>query len=102
MYPIENKVYLPDCKAIYNMVKLCTGKKTIYFGKPNATILEYALEKLNLDKEDIVIVGYRLYTDIACGNINNCDTILVLSGEATENEISVYTPTYIYKSIETI
>lgn len=100
VYPIENKVYLPDCKAICNMIEVCTGKQPIYFGKPNFIMLEYALEKLGLDKKDIVIVGDRLYTDIACGNINNCDTILVLSGEATEKEINaIYKPSYILDSI---
>lgn len=100
VYPIENKVYLPYCKAICNMIEVCTGKQPIYFGKPNFIMLEYALEKLGLDKKDIVIVGDRLYTDIACGNINNCDTILVLSGEATGKEINaIYKPSYILDSI---
>ncbi|MDX8335595.1 HAD-IIA family hydrolase [Candidatus Cetobacterium colombiensis] len=102
VYPIENKIYLPDCKAICNMIELCTGKKPIYFGKPNGVMLGFALEKLNLIKEDIVIVGDRLYTDIACGNINDCDSILVLSGEATGKENSPYKPTYILESIDNL
>ncbi|WP_432204371.1 HAD-IIA family hydrolase [Cetobacterium somerae] len=102
VYPIENKIYLPDCKAICNMIELCTGKKPIYFGKPNGVMLGFALEKLNLIKEDIVIVGDRLYTDIACGNINDCDSILVLSGEATGKENSPYKPTYILESINNL
>lgn len=102
VYPIENKVYLPDCKAICKMIELCTGKKPIYFGKPNAVMLSYALDKLELDKEDVVIVGDRLYTDIACGNINDCDTILVLSGEATGKENTIYKPNYILEDISKI
>ena len=82
------------------MIEVCTGKQPTYFGKPNFIMLEYALEKLGLDKKDIVIVGDRLYTDIACGNINNCDTILVLSGEGTGKEINtIYKPNYILESI---
>lgn len=99
VYPIENKIYLPDCKAICNLIELCTGKKPIYFGKPNAIMLDFALKQLSLDKEEIVIIGDRLYTDIACGNINNCDTILVLSGEATRTDFTIYKPNYILEDI---
>ncbi|WP_426711246.1 HAD-IIA family hydrolase [Cetobacterium sp. SF1] len=102
VYPIENKVFLPDCKALCNMIELCTGKQPIYFGKPNNIILEYALTSLFLKKEEVVIVGDRLYTDIACGNLNNCDTILVLTGEGTITEKSIYKPTYIFDSIKNI
>ncbi|MGL5204067.1 MAG: HAD-IIA family hydrolase [Cetobacterium sp.] len=102
VYPVEDKVYLPDCKAICNMLELCTGKVPIYFGKPNSIMLSYALERIDLDKEEIAIVGDRLYTDIACGTLNNCDTILVLTGEATGQEKTDFKPTYILETIKDI
>lgn len=102
VYPIENGAFLPDCKAICNMIELCTKKIPKYFGKPKKVMLDYALKNLNLLKSETVIVGDRLYTDIASGYVNGCDTILVLTGEATRDSKSVYKPTYILESVADI
>ena len=93
VYPVEDGVFLPDCRAICNIIELCTKKIPKYFGKPKKAMLDYALRNLNLLKDEVVIVGDRLYTDIASGYINGCDTILVLTGEAKRDSKSVYNPT---------
>ncbi|MGL5779428.1 HAD hydrolase-like protein, partial [Cetobacterium sp.] len=95
-------VFLPDCRAICNIIELCTKKIPKYFGKPKKAMLDYALRNLNLLKDEVVIVGDRLYTDIASGYINGCDTILVLTGEAKRDSKSVYNPTYILDSVADI
>ena len=102
VYPVEDGVFLPDCRAICNIIELCTKKIPKYFGKPKKVMLDYALRNLNLSKEETVIVGDRLYTDIASGYTNGCDTILVLTGEATKDSKSVYKPTYILDSVADI
>lgn len=102
VYPVEAGVFLPDCRAICNIIELCTKKIPKYFGKPKKVMLDYALRNLNLSKEETVIVGDRLYTDIASGYTNGCDTILVLTGEATKDSKSVYKPTYILDSVADI
>ncbi|MGL4787048.1 MAG: HAD-IIA family hydrolase [Cetobacterium sp.] len=102
VYPVEDGVFLPDCRAICNIIELCTKKIPKYFGKPKKAMLDYALRNLNLLKDEVVIVGDRLYTDIASGYINGCDTILVLTGEAKRDSKSVYNPTYILDSIADI
>lgn len=102
VYPVEDGVFLPDCRAICNIIELCTKKNPKYFGKPKKAMLDYALRNLNLLKDEVVIVGDRLYTDIASGYINGCDTILVLTGEAKRDSKSVYNPTYILDSVADI
>ena len=102
VYPVEDGVFLPDCRAICNIIELCTKKIPKYFGKPKKAMLDYALRNLNLLKDEVVIVGGRLYTDIASVYINGCDTILVLTGEAKRDSKSVYNPTYILDSIADI
>lgn len=102
VYPVEDGVFLPDCRAICNIIELCTKKIPKYFGKPKKAMLDYALRNLNLLKDEVVIVGDRLYTDIASGYINGCDTILVLTGEAKRDSKSVYNPTYILDSVADI
>ena len=99
VYPVEDGVFLPDCRAICNIIELCTKRVPKYFGKPKKAMLDYALRNLNLLKNETVIVGDRLYTDIASGYINGCDTILILTGEATKDSKSVYKPTYILDSV---
>lgn len=102
VYPVEDGVFLSDCRAICNIIELCTKKIPKYFGKPKKAMLDYALRNLNLLKDEVVIVGDRLYTDIASGYINGCDTILVLTGEAKRDSKSVYNPTYILDSVADI
>lgn len=99
VYPVEDSVFLPDCRAICNIIELCTKRVPKYFGKPKKAMLDYALRNLNLLKNETVIVGDRLYTDIASGYINGCDTILVLTGEAKRDSKSVYNPTYVLESV---
>ena len=45
---------------------------------------EYLSEKLNLALSEMLMVGDRLYTDIAFGVNSGLKTALVLSGETTE------------------
>ena len=45
--------------------------------------------KFNLPANKIAMVGDRLYTDIAFGFNNGFKTVLVLSGETTEEMVSV-------------
>ena len=54
------------------------------------------------EKKDTVVIGDRLYTDIASGYNAGVDTILVLSGEATmkDYEESPIKSTYVLNSIK--
>ena len=63
-----------------------------------------ALEKFGLEKDDAVMIGDRVYTDIASGYNAGIDTILVLSGEGTaaDAEASDTPPTYIMKDISEV
>jgi ribonucleotide monophosphatase NagD (HAD superfamily) len=63
-----------------------------------------ALEKFGLEKEDAVMIGDRVYTDIASGYNAGIDTILVLSGEGTVEDAAASDtpPTYIMKDISEV
>lgn len=86
VYPVEGGVFLPDCGAICKMLEYAVKRVPRYFGKPYSEILDYSLEMAGVSKDETVIIGDRLYTDIACGCDNGCDTILVLTGEASKAE----------------
>jgi 4-nitrophenyl phosphatase/NagD protein len=93
--------FMPDIGAIMAMVASSTGKMPdLIVGKPHTTIVEAILEKTDLDPTQIVMVGDRLYTDIALGKAG-ITTILVLSGEAKEEDIpnAEVKPNFIFKNV---
>ena len=75
--------FIPDSGAICEAVKLSTGVSPRYFGKPNAETAEMLCDFSGLSKDEIAVVGDRLYTDIALGAKNGILSILVMSGETT-------------------
>lgn len=93
--------YLPDCGSFALMFKNATGRVPHYLGKPNAQFALEILKKYNVNKEEVVMIGDRLYTDIALGHNAGIDTVLVLSGEATSDDVftSPFVPTFVVKNI---
>ena len=94
----------PDIGLVIHDLEVCTGRKPAIIGKPQPQMVYTALEKYGAKPEEAVLIGDRLYTDIACGNNAGIDTILVLSGEGTEAECAKYGvhPTWIYKDIAAV
>ncbi|MBQ9736075.1 MAG: HAD-IIA family hydrolase [Clostridia bacterium] len=92
---------VPDCGSIATILKTATGREPRFIGKPHPEMLLLAVEKDGVTKEDAVMIGDRLYTDIASGVNAGIDTIFVLSGEGTlaDAEVSPEKPTYIMKDI---
>lgn len=96
--------YIPDCGSMSIMLKNATGKEPFFIGKPEPIMVNCVLKKLNCKREHAVIVGDRLYTDIKTGANAQVDTICVLSGEASMEDIlqGEVEPTYIFKSVKEI
>lgn len=102
--PISGERFIPDCGAICEMLFLATGKKPLYMGKPRKELVEEISKLKNIEKNEIAIVGDRLYTDIACGINAGVTSILVLTGEAQKKdlEITEYHPDFVFDSIKEI
>ncbi len=100
--PIEDGLYIPDCGGMCEWIYRCTGKKATVMGKPNPAVIEYLAKKFNVEKKDILVVGDRLYTDILVGVNANVDTLCVLSGESSLEDVKKYEhqPTYLLGSIK--
>lgn len=93
--------YVPDCGAICEMLEHAVKRKPYYIGKPETAMIEYALKSTHYTKEETIIVGDRLYTDILCGKNAGVETALVLTGEATLDDVEkekIY-PDHIFSSI---
>ena len=96
--------YIPDCGSMSIMLKNATGKTPFFIGKPEPIMVECVLRQLGMAAEDAVLIGDRLYTDIAAGKNAGVDTICVLSGEATLKEAVAgdICPTWIFDGVAQI
>ncbi len=74
--------YVPDCGSMSVMIRNATGKYPSFIGKPEPTMINIVMEKFGCTKAETVVVGDRVYTDVASGFNAGVDTIGVLSGEA--------------------
>ena len=100
--PIEDGLYIPDCGGMCEWIRLCTGKTATVLGKPNPEIIYYLAKQFNVSLDEVLVVGDRLYTDILVGVNAKVDSLCVLSGESSLEDVKSYPhkPTYILKSIK--
>ena len=93
--------YVPDCGSMCYGIEKATGRTPVYIGKPEPMMIECAMEKFGIPREETLVLGDRLYTDIASGVNAGVDTVCVLSGEATLDDIekSEVKPTYVLNSV---
>lgn len=83
--------FVPDCGAICGMITATTDKEPVYLGKPSREVVDYCLAASGFTREETLVVGDRLYTDIACGINGGVDTCVVFTGEAGPEDMK-HTP----------
>lgn len=98
------KGFVPDCGSMAQMLEHAVHRLPYFIGKPEPHIVNLALERFKKDKEAAVIIGDRLYTDILCGKKSGIDSIFLLSGEGTLEDLkeSEARPTWIMENIEEV
>ncbi len=79
--------FAPDCAAMAEALFMATGKRPYFIGKPEPLMPILAMGKYRATKEETVIIGDRLYTDIKTGLNTGITAVCVLSGEATWDDI---------------
>lgn len=97
--------FIPDAGAIHAFIHASAFRyPDRIIGKPNGDIIEYLTTRVSREREQIAMVGDRLYTDIAAGRNNGLKSILVLSGEATLHDalVSEVKPHLIFDSVKEI
>lgn len=93
---------MPDIGSIMALVLASTGREPdVIVGKPHQPMVEVILAKTGLSAAEIVMVGDRLYTDIALGQ-SGLTTVLVLSGETKRQVLdgAKYQPDFIARDLE--
>lgn len=73
--------------SIVKMFEFASKQESPAIGKPSAWILEACLKHFGLKKEEIVMIGDNLDTDILCGVKNGVKTIFVETGVHTREDI---------------
>ncbi len=87
--PVESDTgFEPDAGSFAALIEAATGRRPdLVIGKPNAPIVQAALARTGAKVENAAMVGDRLYTDIATGRAFGMLSILVLTGEATKEDL---------------
>ena len=93
--------FVPDCGSVCQMLLHATGRSPRVIGKPQPAMVELALARTGFAPEQALLVGDRVYTDIACGVAAGIDTALVLSGESTLDDIvpGKTEPTWVFDNV---
>lgn len=95
---------MPATKALIAPIELVTGREAYFVGKPNPLMMRHALKKIGCTREETIVIGDRMDTDVVAGIEAGIDTLLVLSGVTTSEEMErfPYRPTYVFDGVEEI
>lgn len=83
---------VPGAGSILSAMETAGGVKPIVIGKPAPFMFELSARRMGLNKNEILVVGDRLETDIAGGQGIGCRTALVLSGVSSIQQAQEWTP----------
>ena len=92
---------IPACRALIAPIELAAERKAYYVGKPNALMMRTGLSLLGTHSSETAIIGDRMDTDIIAGIETGLDTVLVLSGVTSKEQIGAfpYRPKYVLNGI---
>jgi NagD protein len=92
---------VPSTGSLIAPIELATDRKAYFVGKPNPLMMRQALKKLACQREETVIIGDRMDTDIISGIEAEIEPVLVLSGVTTAEDLLrfPYSPYYVLDSV---
>lgn len=98
--PVEDGI-VPACGSLVMPIEAATGRKAYFVGKPNPLMMRHGLRRLGASREDTVIIGDRMDTDIVAGVESEIETVLVLSGVTTLQDIPLfpYCPKHVLEGV---
>ena len=98
--PVENGI-IPACRALVAPIELATGKQAYFVGKPNPLMMRTGLKLLGVHSAEAVMIGDRMDTDVIAGIETGLDTVLVLSGVTSREDVEQYPfcPKYILDGV---
>lgn len=93
---------VPGAGSLVKLVEYATQTKPIMIGKPEKIIMEMALEKSGLSKDEVIMVGDNYHTDISAGINVGMDTLMVYTGLSKPEEVAQHPvqPSYQVDSLD--
>ena len=82
----------PGAGSIIAAIEAATSVQALLMGKPEPEIFRTCLKRLELEPNEVLVVGDRLETDIAGGQRQNMSVALVLSGISTHQQAAAWQP----------
>jgi 4-nitrophenyl phosphatase len=92
---------LPGAGSLMMALQTTSGVKPIVIGKPEARMIDFAVEEMGVSKEQAVVVGDNLDTDILAGVNAGVRTAMVLTGFSKREQVEAAEgkPTVIFESL---
>ncbi|MFV0432308.1 MAG: HAD-IIA family hydrolase [Alphaproteobacteria bacterium] len=93
--------FAPDCGSICQMLEIATNRVPEFIGKPKPIMVELAMQASGFSRDETIVIGDRLYTDIACGINSGVTTGVVLTGETKKKDLkdTEFKPDFVFKTI---
>ena len=93
---------LPGAGSINKLLEVATRVKPIFIGKPNAIIMNKAVERIGMARRDLLMVGDNYLTDIRAGIDNDIDSLLVTTGFTKAQEVATLpiAPTHVVSTLD--
>ena len=86
----SEKGIVPACRALVAPIELATNRKAYFIGKPNPLMMRHAIKKIGCRREETLIIGDRMDTDIIAGIESEIETALVLSGITKKEDLALF------------
>lgn len=80
---------VPGAGSLVALLEKATRVEPTFVGKPETIIMDEAMKKINLNKEDVLMVGDNYETDILAGINNDIDTLLVFTGFTSKADLEL-------------
>ena len=96
---------LPDTGAYMALFEATTGVRPKHVcGKPNKGMILHKIKEIGIQPSNCAMVGDRLYTDMEMADRAGVHGILVLSGEATRDDLdeSILKPSLVVDSVASL
>ncbi|MEM3422731.1 MAG: HAD-IIA family hydrolase [Candidatus Bilamarchaeaceae archaeon] len=97
-YPVESGT-MPGAGAIVASVEAAAGKKPLLIGKPSTLMLDWLTKDNGLRKDDILLVGDSIITDVALAKKARTKCALVLSGLVKKAEAKKANADFVINSV---
>lgn len=98
----------PGAGTIGAAIEAATGVQPTVIGKPSSIIMRSAIRRLKLKAEEVAVIGDNMRTDIAAGVAAGCETILVLTGITTHENMDGHIqavkarPDHVFEDLNTL